>query len=1154
MAQSDQPQPTRPDPATEVAQLRRTMIQHLTASGKLLKAVFDIDRDYFGSRYQAKVQEAAATPFRDVEIATQVVETLSEELQGAAAFADSPVLRDNIANLVAGIEQLRSQLIDLEKTSLSAVGLPTEKVAFGARVFPDNNPLACVSEATGFVRDAHAWLVRTQERFKALRMMLHEAEKARTDAEQSVQSISSDEIAETLGAELKARDDELARLRQHANLLQEQLAVERRGGGGHGDSASEELEHLRGELISASEQVRSDRAEVRSLVVEIEQIAAGAEGDARPDGKDQVDDLVINLSVLRDAIADSESPIATLTTAADAVLVEWSAWVARRERLVAQELATTRAFVAQHQGAQRVADEAGLLKGELAKARSDAERVQRELGDSRERLTKAEAEQTRVRAELAKAEAARSEAVTAVAVAKREAEQARTEAATAKSAVDSARAEAAKAKGEAERSAADLARARAEVSGARTDGERVAAQAKATSERAATDAAQAKADSERIATDAAKAKADAERAAAELVRVRAEAAAAAKGEIERAQAEAARAKAEVEQARTAAAKAGDELARAKTAQAQAASDLDKLRADVTRLDAALLQARTAADGAKADLDRQRAAGETAKNEAGQLRAEVDRQRIALEQANRDLTQAKARDQQAATDLAQARDQAAAVAARLDAAAKGGAEVGRERDDLRKQLEALRTSSQATAEQAARATAAREQELAAARGKLAEIQQLQTSLTRERDEARQRLDDIRKSTESLSTQSAQKQDSLARELTALREAEAKAKGDLAQARGETTRLESRLQALEREVQQAREAVIAKQAELVKLGDQLAAQQAAARQQADAIAGELGGARAAAGRLDGELAQAKTRIAGLEASVKQLGDERAALASQKAELDRRGGDASAQAQQLGARLSELQGQLDSAKMVSTATAGERDKLRRELERLQGEQSAFAKRMEERESAQTLRLTETGRQLGEQKQLYSRLEDERNRLLADKERLEAERRDKQGDRSRDSTGTWAKRLSDTAVTNAELSLSNKNLQKRLDDSRKHEAELAETSARLEQAAKHHADRIRDLERQLAEHKTNAGASRDASEREHQITARLRVVEGDRTKRDQEVEARLAEMKTLLRDARASVIAAKQREVEMIATDKAIIADLMRQITELGGKPKLV
>ena len=1108
MAQSDQPQPTRPDPATEVAQLRRTMIQHLTASGKLLKAVFDIDRDYFGSRYQAKVQEAAATPFRDVEIATQVVETLSEELQGAAAFADSPVLRDNIANLVAGIEQLRSQLIELEKMSLSAVGLPTEKVAFGARVFPDNNPLACVNAATGFVRDAHAWLVRTHERIKALRMMLHEAEKARVDAEQSVQSISSDEIAETLGAELKARDDELARLRQHANLLQEQLAVERRGGGDHGDAANEELEHLRGELISASEQVRSDRAEVRSLVVEIEQIAAGAEGDARPDGKDQVDDLVINLSVLRDAIADNESPIATLTTAADAVLVEWSAWVARRERLAAQELATTRAFVAQHQGAQRVADEAGLLKGELTKARSDAERVQRELADSRERLTKAEAEQARARGELAKAEAARFEAVAAVAVAKRETEQARSEAATAKSAVDRALAEAARAKAEAERTAADLARMRSESDRTRTE-----AAAAAQRSRSETDLA-----------------------------------------AERARSETTVAKAEVEQARAAATRAGDDLARAKAAQAQAAGDLDKLRADVTRLDAALLQARTAADGAKADLDRQRAAGETAKNEAGQLRAEVDRQRIALEQANRDLAQAKAREQQAATDLAQARDQAAAVAARLDAAAKGGAEIGRERDDLRKQLEALRTSSQATAEQAARATAAREQELASARGKLAEVQQLQASLTRERDEARQRLDDIRKSTESLSTQSAQKQDSLARELTALREAEAKAKGDLAQARGETTRLESRLQTLEREAQQAREAVIAKQAELVKLGDQLVAQQTAARQQADAIAGELGAARAAAGRLDGELAQAKTRIAGLEASVKQLGDERAALASQKAELDRRGGDASAQAQQLGARLSEVQGQLDSAKMVSTATAGERDKLRREVERLQGEQSTFVKRMEERESAQTLRLTETGRQLGEQKQLYSRLEDERNRLLADKERLEAERRDKQGDRSRDSTGTWAKRLSDTAVTNAELSLSNKNLQKRLDDSRKHEAELAETSARLEQAAKHHADRIRDLERQLAGLKTNAGASRDASEREHQISARLRVVEGDRTKRDHEVEVRLAEMKTLLRDARASVIAAKQREVEMIATDKAIIADLMRQVTALGGKPKLV
>lgn len=1021
MAQSEQPQPNRIDPATEVAQLRRTMIQHLTASGKLLKAVFDIDRDYFGSRYQAKVQEGAQTPFRDVEIATQVVETLSEELQGAAAFADSPVLRDHIANLVAGVEQLRSQLMELEKMSLGAVGLPADKVAFAARVFPDNNPLACVAEATGFVRDAHAWLVRTQERLKALKMMLQEAEKARTEAEQSVQSISSEEIAATLGAELTARDEELARLREHAAQLQEQLAAERSSGGDFADAASDEVEQLRGELVEASEQVRSDRAEVRSLVVEIERIAGGAEAEARPDGKDQVDDLVINLSVLREAIADHESPIASLTTAADAVLVEWSAWVSRRQRLTAEELAATRAFVAQHQGAQRVADEAIATKAELAKVRAEAERIQRELGDASQRLARAEAERARLGGELAKAEAARSEATHAASSAKREAELAR---------------------------------------------------------------------------------------------------------------------AEVEQLRLAAGKAGDELSRAKAAHAQVAFELDKARADLGRLEAAHPQAKAATDAARA--------------EAGQLRLETERQRIALEQAGREVAQAKAREQQAASELSQARDQAAAVAARLDAATRSGADVARERDDLRRQLDALRASSQASAEQAARAAAAREQELATARGKLTEAQQVQASLARERDEARQRLDEIRKSTESLTSQATQKQDSLNRELAALRDAEARAKAELAQARGETTRVESRLQALEREAQQARDAVVAKQVELVRLGEQLAAQQATARQQADGIAAELGAARAAAGRVEAELAQAKARIAGLEASVRQLGDERAALASQKAELDRRGGDATAQVQQLNARLTELQAQLDSTRMVATATAGERDKLRRELERLQGEQAAFVKRMEERESAQTVRLTETGRQLGEQKQLYARLEAERDRLLADKERLEAAARDRQGDRA-NGTGVWAKRLSDSAATLEELRLSNKNLQKRLEDSRRHEAELAESSARQEQSAKHHADRVRELERKVAELTSAAGAARGASEREHQLSARLRVVEGDRAKRDQDLEARLAEMKTLLRDARASVLAAKQRETELLATDKAIIADLMQQITALGGTPKL-
>jgi len=240
-----------------------------------------------------------------------------------------------------------------------------------------------------------------------------------------------------------------------------------------------------------------------------------------------------------------------------------------------------------------------------------------------------------------------------------------------------------------------------------------------------------------------------------------------------------------------------------------------------------------------------------------------------------------------------------------------------------------------------------------------------------------------------------------------------------------------------------------------------------------------------------------------------------------------------------------------MVATATAGERDKLRRELERLQGEQSALVKRMEERENAQTARLTETGRQLGEQKQIFARLEAERDRLIAEKERLENERRDKQADRTGEALLT--KRLADSAASIEELRLSNKNLQKRLDDARKHEAELAESSTRQEQAAKNHADRVRELERLVADLKSSAGEARGASEREHQISARLRVVEGDRAKRDQDVESRLAEMKALLRDAKVAVLAAKQRETEMILTDKAIISDLMRQITDLGGKPTL-
>ncbi|MBA3684906.1 MAG: hypothetical protein H0W72_06655, partial [Planctomycetes bacterium] len=483
-----EPMSNRPDAAAELADMRRKMIQQLTASGKLLQAVWTIDTDYFGSRFQHQLQQGAQVAFKEWDVATTVVETLAEELQGAAAFADSPVLRDCIASLVAGLEQLRTQVMELEKASLASVGLPSAKVQFNARVFPDNNPLACINEATGFVREVQGWITRTVDRIGALKMMLQEAERARQEAEETVTQVSTDEIAQTLGAEIKARDEDLSKLRAQAAQLQDKLA---RGGataaaieGGN----DEEIRFLRAELARLADLNQSDRAEVRSLVVEIEGIAAQAEAEARPDGKDQTDDLVITLSVLRDAIAD-KGTIEAMATAADAVLVEWSKVVHRRAVLVAGELEQTKSFVSKHESAVKGATaEMEQLKLKLSAATGDAERSQAAFAKLQTELTQAK----RGDSERLKAQDGDRQAL-AKQVAEVEARLAE-----AGKALDAERGKLKIIGGERDNTARELAAAKADLLGARSDAQK----ARADAEQARTALQQAKAEADKAKAEA----------------------------------------------------------------------------------------------------------------------------------------------------------------------------------------------------------------------------------------------------------------------------------------------------------------------------------------------------------------------------------------------------------------------------------------------------------------------------------------------------------------------------------------------------------------------------------------------------------------------------------------------------------------------------
>ena len=318
--------------------LRSSMVQQVSHFRKLVKAIYDLDDGYFGGRFQSEDNSAQANPQQDLGVALKVVEAVSEELQGASAFADSPLLRDQVANLVAAVDSLRDTAIETDRSATTAIGFSNATaVTFPARTFPDNNPLACLTEAVGFLRDLQGLVAKLKDRVGALVLMAQEADEARNEAEaataKTIESRSVENIAGSLSAELDARDTELATLRSSA--LEEQVRH------------SEEIRRIRGEirtrLDAAQEAVtretelhRGDLAEARGLAAEIERLAS-----ADPEAS-KSDDLDITIGVLRDALKDEESGLAPLTAAAESVLVTWTRIVGERAASAAKELSTLR--------------------------------------------------------------------------------------------------------------------------------------------------------------------------------------------------------------------------------------------------------------------------------------------------------------------------------------------------------------------------------------------------------------------------------------------------------------------------------------------------------------------------------------------------------------------------------------------------------------------------------------------------------------------------------------------------------------------------------------------------------------------------------------------------------------------------------------------
>jgi chromosome segregation ATPase len=323
-ASSDDQQRTQPrvdDPAlavatkrvvaleAEILNLRKGMLQQLTVSGKLLKSVFALDSDYFGGRFQEQADQDSPDPFRDFSVATKIVEAVGEEVQGASAFADSPILRDGIANLIAALESARDLAGDMEKSGIDAVGLPVKPEIPKVRVFPDNNPPACLAETAASVHDLASMMRRTRDRFSAMHMMLSEAERARAEAENAVTPVNVEKVASSVTNELKQIQQELKTTR--AQLMS---TID-----SHAESTKQlklELERVRSESAYESEARKSDRAEMRSLAAEIaRQIEL-----ATPKGKS--DDLDITLSVLRESLSD-EQDLSSLISATESLIVDW---------------------------------------------------------------------------------------------------------------------------------------------------------------------------------------------------------------------------------------------------------------------------------------------------------------------------------------------------------------------------------------------------------------------------------------------------------------------------------------------------------------------------------------------------------------------------------------------------------------------------------------------------------------------------------------------------------------------------------------------------------------------------------------------------------------------------------------------------------------
>ena len=939
--------------------LRSSMVQQVTHFRKLVKVVFDLDDGYFGGRFQS--QEAAGgqqSPQQDLAVALQVVEAVSDELHGATAFADSPLLRDQVANLVAAVDSLREVALDADRAATAAVGFTGQSTApasFPARTFPENNPLACLTEAVGFLRDLQGLVARLKDRVGALVMMAQEADEARNEAEAAtasfVESRSAEKVSASLLAELESRDAELLQLRQSAMLAQDQHAEEIRR---ITSEIRQRIESAHEGTAREAEQHRGDLAEARSLAAEIERLAA-----ADPESS-KVDDLDITLGVLRDSLAGGEGDFSGVIAAAESVLVAWAKIIGERAASAAAELSTLRWKFGEGQAKlEQAQGEVARLTAELKRS-SESEKG---FTMAREAVSR---ELSLLRTQVA--EQARELHGRDLNIKSKDEATARNQEQLQRTGDELQR----------ERTARNEEQQRHQeaMQQAQAASQQSVAQFEGVIQRSRTAAETAERQLGEVRQQLAAVRGEADGARAETQRLQAEVTRLAQIQ-QQAQAKEQEAQAQLKQAVAAKQQAETALAAATAAAASKTAGHTELSGELAKLQAALAQATAAREAAeraaKTARDEQQQAVASGlqqlsgvRSEADKAQAEVKRLQAEVVRVAETLRTAEAREQ----ELTAAKQQAETALAAATAKAASGERL---QGDVAK-LEAALAQATAAREAAERAAQSATAGLAEQQKAATTAQQQLAEATRLRQVAEQQVSTVTARSEELQREIAAlsavrerlvQSDAAASEAKLqLAAAEAKAKEAVA----DRDRLQADLQRLQSE-RTARDRR-ATEAEFERSRTQGALSER--ESQVNALT-------ATAGNLQRELHTATERIVKADTETTRL---RSQLDAAIQAREQAAADLATRLKHEAAAVSER----ESAKAALAATTAERDRLNAQVARLRGDLEAQTRVLQTREDESGAKLADIARQAGEAKQVAENLTAENTRLRAEIDRAES------------------------------------------------------------------------------------------------------------------------------------------------------------------------